>query len=1027
MRVWLLGRFEVRVGSRTIREDGWRLRKAASLVKLLALAPGHRLHREQILDLLWPDLRPQAAANNFHQTLHVARRTLEPEAATSRYLRLHDERLGLCPNDPLWTDVEALEAAADEARRARSPTSYRAALDLYAGDLLPGDRYEDWTEGRRQEIQRTHLSLLLEQAALHEERGDHGPAIEALQKVVASEPTHEEAHAGLMRSYAASGQRSSALRQYERLQEVLGREFGTEPSPASRRLQEELLAGHAPFYGAQTTSSRAAEAPDAGTHNLPGSLTSFVGRERERAEIRALLGKARLLTLTGPGGGGKTRLALQVTGDLAESYPDGAWLVELAPLAEGSLVPQAVAAALGVREQPGRPLGDTLADTLREKESLLVLDNCEHLVDAAAHLAESLLRACPRLRILATSRETLGVPGETAWSVPPLSGPQQGQDHTVEDLEGYESVWLFVDRARYHNPAFLLTPHNARAVAEICRRLDGIPLAIELAAARVGLSVDELAARLDDSLRLLNAGGRTAPPRQRTLRGTLDWSHELLPAPERALFRRLSVFVGGWVLEAAEAVASGGGIDEEDVLDLVSRLVDKSLVVAQATGEGWVRCRMLEPIRQYARGKLEESGESDAVRRRHAGWCLAFVERADAGLQGTDQASWAERLERERPNAQAALAWSLEAEPETALRLAASLGHFWYRYGPVVEGRRWLEAALAKTEGLETPARARTLRLAGVLSEESGLYGRAEKLHEEGLALHRRLGDRKGVAYSLTSLGALAYALGDLERAVALTEESLEIKRELGDERGLMSSRNNLGEMLQTSGDLAGAQALFEENLRIERTSGEEWGAAISLLNLGTLAIDQGEPLRAETLLLEALRVWVRLGDEDAVAECLGSLAGAAGMRGECARAARLLGAAEAARERFGTPIRPVERDRYERFAALSRRGLSTEAWRAAWAAGRAMSLEEAAEYALSTEPLEGAPSALTRREQEVAALVARGLTNRRISRELSISERTVATHVGRILKKLGLRSRAQIATWTTEQHQPQPSQDHGT
>jgi predicted ATPase/DNA-binding SARP family transcriptional activator/DNA-binding CsgD family transcriptional regulator len=1020
VRVWLLGRFEVSVGSRSIGEDGWRLRKAASLVKLLALAPGHRLHREQILDLLWPDLKPLSAANNLHQTLHVARRTLEPESTTSRYLRLHDDRLALCPDDSLWTDVEAFEAAADEARRACSPESYRAALDLYAGELLPGDRYEDWTESRRQEIRRTYLALLVELAALYEDRGDHGPAIEALRKVTSSEPTHEQAHASLMRSYAASGQRSAALREYERLQEALWREFGTEPSPSSRQLREEILAANTPVYGAPSSGPRSVEAPDTGAHNLPGSLTSFIGRERERAEIRNLLGKTRLLTLKGPGGGGKTRLALQVTGDLAESYPDGAWLVELAPLAEEKLVPQAVATALGVREQPGRPLAETLAEALREKEALLVLDNCEHLVDAAADLAESLLGSCPRLRILATSRETLGVPGEMAWPVPSLSGPEPGDGHTVEDLEGYESVRLFVDRARYHNPAFLLTPHNARAVAEICRRLDGIPLAIELAAARVGLSVDELAARLDDSLRLLNTGGRTAPARQRTLKGTLDWSHDLLPAPEQALFRRLSVFVGGWVLEAAEAVGAGGGIDQDDVLDLVSRLVDKSLVVAQATGEGGVRCRMLEPIRQYARGKLEESGEAESVRRRHAGWCLAFVERVDASLPGTGQAPWAERLETERPNAQAALAWSLEAEPELALGLTASLGRFWYRYGPVVEGRLWLEAALARTEGLETSDRATTLRFAGVLSEESGLYERAEKLHEEGLALYRRLGDRKGVAYSLTSLGALAYALGDLERAVALTEESLEIKGELGDEKGLMSSRNNLGEMLQTAGDLAGAQALFEENLRLERESGEEWGTAISLLNLGTLAVDQGEPLRAETLLLEALRVWIRLGDEDAVAECLGSLAGAAGTRGEGARAARLLGAAEAAREVVGTPIRPIERDRYERFAVLSRRGLGDEAWRAAWAAGRAMSLEEAADYALSTEPLEDAPSALTRREREVAALVAKGLTNRSISTELSISERTVATHVGRILKKLDLRSRAQIATWTTERQKPQ-------
>jgi predicted ATPase/DNA-binding SARP family transcriptional activator/DNA-binding CsgD family transcriptional regulator len=1014
VRVWLLGRFEVGVGTRLIAEGEWRLRKAASLVKLLALAPGHHLHREQILDLLWPGLEPSAAANNLHQTLHVARRTLEPEAEGSRYLHLRDERLGLCPNGPFWTDVGAFETAAAEARRARTPAAYRAALDLYGGDLLPGDRYEDWAEGRREELRRTRLSLLVELAALYEERRDYGPAIEALRKVVSEEPTHEEAHARLMRAYARTGGRHQALRQYEQLDEALRRELGTEPTPSSRHLREEILAGRFPA-SEPPPGSAPSEAGETAVHNLPGSLTSFIGRERERAEIRDLLGATRLLTLTGPGGGGKTRLALQVTEDVAAAYPDGAWLVELAPLAEGSLVAQAVAAALGVREQQGRPLSATLAEALREKELLLLLDNCEHLVDDVAYLTEALLASCPRVRILATSREPLGSPGEMIWSVPSLSAPEPDRRYTAEELEAYESVRLFLERARYHSPSFLLTARNAPAVAEICHRLDGIPLAVELAAARVGFSAEEIAARLDNSLGLLNAGGRTAPRRQRTLRGALDWSYELLSAPERTLFARISTFAGGWTLEAAENVGAGPSVEREDVLDLLSRLLDKSLVVAEADAAGGVRYRMLEPIRQYARGKLEESGESDEARRRHAGWCLSLVERADVGLQGPDHSSWVERLEAERPNAQAALAWSLEAQPEVALRLAATLGQFWYRYGPIVQGRRWLEAALEKTGDLETSDRARALRLAGVLSEESGLYDRAAKLYEECLALYRELGDKKGIANTLNSFGALAYAVGDLERALALTRESLALKRQLGDEKGLMSSRNNLGEMLHTAGDLSGAQALFEENLESERAMGDDWGTAISLMNLGTLAVEQGEPLRAEGLLLEAMTTMARVGDEDAVTECLDSLAGAAGTRGHSRRAARLLGAAASIREELGTPIRPVERERYERFVALSRRSLEGEAWRAEWTAGRAMSLEEAAEYALVTEPAPEAPDALTGREREVAVLIAQGLTNRRISEELFISERTVATHVGRILKKLGLRSRTQIATWTTE------------
>ncbi len=342
------------------------------------------------------------------------------------------------------------------------------------------------------------------------------------------------------------------------------------------------------------------------------------------------------------------------------------------------------------------------------------------------------------------------------------------------------------------------------------------------------------------------------------------------------------------------------------------------------------------------------------------------------------------------------------------------MGYFWYRYGRIAEGHRRLEAVLAHTEGLETSTRARVLRLAGVLSEESGLYERAQRLHERGLALYRWLGEKQGEAASLTSLGALAFAVGDLERAVALTRESLDLKRELGDERGLMSSRNNLGEMLQAAGDLAGAQALFEENLESDRRLSDEWGAGVTLLNLGTLAVEQGEPDRAEGLLLEALRTLLRFGDEDAVAECLDSLAGAAGARGEGHRAASLLGAAEAARESLGTPLRPVERNRYERFVAASRRGTDGAAWTSAWKTGRALSLGEAAERALSPEDRrpdasDGRRDPLTPREREVALLVAAGLSNRGIAEKLSISQNTTATHVGRILKKLGLRSRSQI------------------
>ena len=921
-------------------------------------------------------------------------------------------------------DVKAFERAAQEAWSSRQPAAFRAAVDLYSGDLLPRDRYEEWAEGRREELLGTYLSLLLGMAALLEEGEAFERAAAALREIVAREPAHEEAHVGLMRVYARAGQRHRALRQYEHLRDTLLRDLGIEPQATSRYVYEEILAGQVPV----PPPADAEWQPEVGKHNLTGSLTSFVGRERERREVERLLETTRLLTIMGAGGSGKTRLAQEVARDLTEAYADGVWLAELAAVAEGSLVGGAIAEVLGVPEQPGRPLEMTLVDALREKHVLLVLDNCEHLVNDVARLAEFLLRSCPRLRILTTSREILGASGEVFWQAPPLSGPDPAHANTTEELEGYESVRLFVQRARYRNPAFALTRQNAAAVAEICARLEGIPLAIELAAARVGLSVQEIANRLDDSLMLLTAGNRTAVPRQRTLRGALDWSHDLLSEPERVLFRRLSSFAGGWTLQAAEVVGSGGSIEEHEVLDLLSQLVDKSLVLANAMEDGTVRYRLLEPVRQYARERLQKSEESKTVQFRHACWCLELVEEALGGLHGSEQASWVGLMNKEHANAQAALSWSLKAEPETALRLAATLGYFWYRYGHIIEGRHWLETVLAQTGGTETATRAKTLRLAGVLSEESGLYERAEKLHEQGLALYRRLGNREGIAASLTSLGALAYAVGDLERAMLLTQESLVLKRELGDERALMSSRNNLGEMMQKAGELAKAQSLFEENLRSDEISRDEWGAAVSRLNLGILAIEQGDPLRSEKLLFEALRAFRRLGDEDASTECLESLAGAAGARGEGVRAATLFGAAEAAREELGVPIRPVDQERYERFVASSRRGQGETAWTSAWSTGRALSLQQAIDHALSARKRgrrrhdhkragsERPSTSLTTREREVAHLVAQGCTNRHIAEELSISERTVTTHVGRILKKLGLASRTQLAAWIAEQ-----------
>jgi predicted ATPase/DNA-binding SARP family transcriptional activator len=834
VRVRLLGGFRVSVGSRTIEQNQWRLRKAAALVKVLALAPAHHLQREQAIDLLWPDLGKKAASNNLRQALHAARRALDPERG-SLYLASRDESLVLCPRGNLWVDIEAFEEAAVGTRRARDRAVYRAAIDLYAGDLLPEDRYEEWGEARREELRRLHLGLLVELAGLYEERGQYGLAIEALRKAVAEEPTFEEAHSGLMRLYALSHQSRAALTQYGRLREIVSRELGTEPSETTQRLREDIAAGT--FSPDQLQGGAAEESFGIGRHNLPAARTSFVGREQEIVEIKRELAMTRLLTLTGAGGSGKTRLAIEVARKLVGAYPEGVWLVELAGLSEGTLVTQTVAATLGVQEQPDRPLINTLVDFLREKKVLLILDNCEHLLEAATRFTDTLLDSCPRLTVLATSREALGVGGEILWQVRPLSLPattyggsirERNGKYSVEGLMRYEAVRLFVDRAHLRLPSFQLTQENAGAVARVCRRLDGIPLAIELATARMGaLAVEQVAQRLEGSLDVLRSAGRTAAPRQQTLRATMDWSHDLLSEAERRLFRRLSVFAGGWTLEAAEAVCSGEGIDKNDGVNLLGGLVDKSLVVVESSMSGAVRYRMLEPIRQYALEKLEKSAEAERVRERHIGHYLALAEAANPELMGPDQASWLEQLEIEHANLRATLTWALDpkgAQPEeraeSGLRLAAALGRFWNAHGPR-EGLRWLERGLARSGASPKSVRAKALGQAGYLAIWQGNYEEAVAMLEESLVSFKELKDKPSVATLLASLGTAAVHRSDHRRVPALRQEAEALRPKLSDLRATAELLIFLGMAAMDEGDRDRAIAHFEESLTLCRELGD--------------------------------------------------------------------------------------------------------------------------------------------------------------------------------------------------------------
>ena len=801
LRLKLLGGFEVSVGDRTVEQGAWRLRKAAALVKMLALSPGHRLHREQAMTLLWPDLGRKAGSNNLRQALHAARRALDP-AAGPRYLVSEEESLVLCPGSDLWVDVEVFEDAAGRARRSPDPAAYEAALDLYAGELLPEDRYEEWAEGPRRRLQEAYLSLLFTLARLREEHDDLDAAAEVWRRAVAEEPVREEAHVGLMRAHALEGDRAAALAQFVALEKGLLRELGTEPSASSRALRDDIASGtfdpHKTRHGKIPPDELVSD-----HHNLSAARTSFVGREREMLEVKRALAMTRLLTLIGAGGSGKTRLALEVARELVAVYRDGVWLVELASLSDPQLLAQEVAETLGVQESTDRPLRDALVHVLRGKEMLLVLDNCEHVVEEAAKLASDLLDSCPSLRIMATSREALSVAGEVRWVVPTLSVPDSRRSHTVGELVGSEAVRLFAERASDGRPGFALVPENARTVAEICRRLDGVPLAIELAAARVtALSVAQICERLDDSLGLLTGGGRTRTARQQTLRATMDWSHELLDKPERAVFRRLSVFAGGWALGAAEAVSVGREVEEGDVLDLLSALVDRSLVVAEATEDGGMRYGMLEPVRQYALEKLGESGEAERVRRRHVECFLALAQEAAPELWGPTQEVWLERLEPEHDNMRAALSWTLaRGDTEPGLRLAGALWPFWYARGHYAEGRRWLEEALSAGALASPAARARALEGLSWLANEQGDTDKAEAAAEEGLKLCAEAGVGGNLAASLRGLlGDVAKTRGDFELAEQLFEECLGLYREAGNKAGVTWGIGGLGTYPSTVG-----------------------------------------------------------------------------------------------------------------------------------------------------------------------------------------------------------------------------------
>jgi predicted ATPase/class 3 adenylate cyclase len=727
-------------------------------------------------------------------------------------------------------------------------------------------------------------------------------------------------------------------------------------------------------------------------NNLPLQLTSFVGREREMAEANRLLSQSRLLTVTGPGGTGKTRLSLQVAADLLDAFEDGVWLVELAPLSDPALVPQAVATALHVREQPGRALADTLTDHLRAKSLLLILDNCEHVIDASAQLVRVLLTSSPGLKVLTSSREALGVAGETAYRLASLSLPGVSEPLLVDNVLESEAARLFVERAQATQPSFAVTEQNLAALVQVLQRLDGIPLALELAAARVRLlTVEQIASRLDDRFRLLTGGSRSALPRQQTLGALIDWSYDLLPEAERTALNQLSVFAGGWTFEAAEAVIG------TDTLDLLARLVDKSLVVSEEEN-GEVRCRLLETIRQYARDKLLDSGQAAEARDLHLAYVLQLVEEAEPKLEGSEMVPWLDRLATEHDNIRSALEWGLDRDPEAALRLVSGLTSFWQRRGFLTEGRRMLSQSLARVDALP-PAdgdarrarmalRAKALWCGGTNAFGQGELDVARAMLDEAVVLAREYGTPKTLVDALAMLGFAFVLLGDEAASEAVIEEGETVASATKYKQGIVALNGVRGEFARRfQNDFAAVIARAEEGVRLVREIGNPWFLAINIFGLGVGTSLQGESAEAEAmykesealfrdvgdlhmanavkserahverrrgnyapaldLYRETIKSWREFGQSAALAHELECIAFIAVAESQPDRAARLLGAAESIREDVSAAMTAFEQPEYEAAVAALKTQLDDHAYTSAWADGRTLTIDQALEIAL--------------------------------------------------------------------------------
>ncbi len=957
LRVKLLGRFELERQGVRLSHSIWPRSKTLTLFKILVSERGRVFTQDQLIELLFFESPMDKALENLYRRVSEVRRVLEPrlkKGSQSRYI-LNVGQQGYCCNEKIhcWVDIEAFQASFEHAKKfehskdfQNAIAAYQDMLNFYEGDFLSEDLYEDWTQPHRARLQQLYFEAFLRQSQCYAHMGHFQQAIDVCQALILKKSTYESAYQQKIRYHSELNQPTMALHTYERCLNALKEELHVAPSSETKALYEKIVQQQT-----KTPSQKIRT-------NVPTPLTSFVGRDRELLEIKNLLTltQTRLLTLTGFGGVGKTRLAQKIATELIESMPDGIGWVKLAELSDPNLVPQAVASALHVREEAGRSLIKSLIDFLSHKQLVLILDNCEHLITACAKLVEMLLENAPTLRILTTSREPLGVPGEisylvTSFALPDLERLARG-GIDLDVLSQYESVRLFLERAKALQPSFALTERNASVIAHICFRLDGIPLALELAAAKVKvLSVEQIAERLEHGFQLLTAPTRTALPKEQTLRAAMDWSYQLLTPAQAVLFHRLSVYNGGSTLAAVESVCAREPLLQAEILETLTQLIDKSLLFTEEQ-QGVTRYRMLNTIHQYARERLTESGEYDAFLKRHLNWFVALAEQAETQLLDADQTLWLKRLDEDYDNFRAALRWSLERDEDEAilgLRLVGALGPFWLARSHLDEGSHRLEAALPKAPTAPDSIKAKALLWLGTIARHLGDYQKVLDTNTRSLELYQNLGDAWGTAFSLRNLGAVAQHEGYFLRATTLHQESLKLARLKQDAWSIAWSLHNLGVVARDQGDYERVMALCTESLTLFRQWGDTWAVATSLHYLGEASYHRHDYTTAENFLRESLLLYRELGDKRGMTTTLRRLGANAVLIGQYERAVMLLSATPVLRESLDRALTEADIAEVENNLGSAREKLGLTEFTQAQTLGKNLSLADAVTLALKS------------------------------------------------------------------------------